>query len=158
MNGDGAGQPLNVRTSNVLACAVMVRGKGIPISDVTANVAKLQAEFNMPKWNREGFKIGLCEVNGLHHKNSMLSLTNSDMINGVFETVRDRFNMLYRRKANLHHYTNFCEVGDFDDAINSLDDLISDYKTVGAHGRNKGDNDERLLWDLPNSHRKSVAF
>ena len=81
---------VNVRNSSVLACGVFVRGSGIPISDVNANVARLQAELRMPNWNREGFKIGLCEVNGLEKRSSMMTLTNSDMINGVFESLVER--------------------------------------------------------------------
>ena len=84
------GTGVNVRNSSVLACGVFVRGSGIPISDVNANVARLQAELRMPNWNREGFKIGLCEVNGLEKRSTMMTLTNSDMINGVFESLVER--------------------------------------------------------------------
>eukprot|EP00520_Triparma_pacifica_P007099 CAMPEP_0118632028 /NCGR_PEP_ID=MMETSP0785-20121206/219_1 /TAXON_ID=91992 /ORGANISM="Bolidomonas pacifica, Strain CCMP 1866" /LENGTH=461 /DNA_ID=CAMNT_0006522757 /DNA_START=111 /DNA_END=1493 /DNA_ORIENTATION=+ len=133
ISGSGAGA--NVKNASILACGVFVRGAGIPISDVNANVARLQSELRMPTWNPDGFKIGLCNVNGIEKRSSMLTLTNGDMINGVFESLKERFHKLYRRKANVHHYTQFCDVGIFDEAIGSLDGLIQEYKEVGTKGK-----------------------
>ncbi|GMH85808.1 hypothetical protein TL16_g10348 [Triparma laevis f. inornata] len=140
--GSGLGTKLlegcNIRNSSVLACGVFVRGKGIPISDVNSNVARLQSELRMPRWNREGFKIGLCEVPGLDHQSSIMSLCNSEIINSVFVPLSERFYKLYRRKANVHHYTQFCDGGIFDEAIGNLENLIEEYKAVGGRGEVEG--------------------
>ncbi|GMH65607.1 hypothetical protein TrST_g8434 [Triparma strigata] len=167
------GEGCNIRNSSVLACGVFVRGKGIPISDVNSNVARLQSELRMPRWNREGFKIGLCDVNGLDHQSSIMSLCNSEIINSVFEPLTERFYKLYRRKANVHHYTQFCDGGIFDEAIGNLEDLIEEYKGAGMRGSGGGvegglpPRGDELIWDVNESggagagaggKRREVAF
>ncbi|GMI01146.1 hypothetical protein TrLO_g3844 [Triparma laevis f. longispina] len=161
------GEGCNIRNSSVLACGVFVRGKGIPISDVNSNVARLQSELRMPRWNREGFKIGLCEVPGLDHQSSIMSLCNSEIINSVFVPLSERFYKLYRRKANVHHYTQFCDGGIFDEAIGNLENLIEEYKAVGGRGGGGGEGGGRLpprgdelIWDVneSSSKRKELAF
>ena len=86
--------------STVLACGVFVRGVNIPISDVNANVSRLQSTLKMPSWNREGFKIGLCQVPSLEQSVSMMCLTNTSGINGVFGPIREGFEKLWRRKVS----------------------------------------------------------
>ena len=66
-----------MKSSSVLACGVFMRGAGVPISDVNAEVARLQAQLRMPSWNREGFKIGLCSTPGMDGPASLMALTNS---------------------------------------------------------------------------------
>ena len=148
---------LGIRDSTVIASGIFVRGKGVPISDVNANVTRLQNELRMPSWNREGFKTGLCETNALEQNISMLTLNNSDCINNVFGSLSERFNKLWRRKAMVHHYTQYCEEAEFAESIGSLQDLMREYAEVGNRGAvNAG---HQRLWDVnTQTATRKVAF
>jgi tubulin epsilon len=111
----------------------------------------------MPSWNREGFKIGLCEVPALENNVSMMTLSNSDVINDVFGSVSDRFNKLWRRKAMVHHYTQYCEEAEFSESIESLAGVMEEYATVGQRGRGADTKDERI-WDVNRSGAGRVLF
>lgn len=41
--------------------------------------------------------------------------------------MRDRFNRLYVRKAHVHHYTQYTDLETFDNALEGLSSLITDY-------------------------------
>ena len=53
-------------------------------------------------------------------------------MSATFGALRTRFWSLYRRRAMVHHYTQYIDAGVFDDALASLDALIGDYE---AHDR-----------------------
>ena len=127
----------SLKSSNVIACGLFLRGRNIPISDVNANVVRMQGELVMPSWNREGFKIGICDVPSNESPMSMLTLTNSTMILDAFQSVKERFEKLWRRKAMVHHYTNFIDEGLFGEALESLEDVMSAYKSVPGFNNNR---------------------
>ena len=58
---------------------------------------------------------------------SVLCLANNSCINTSFENLKIKFHRLYKRKANVHHYTEYMDIGEFDKASQSLDDLIQRY-------------------------------
>ncbi|KAI9348297.1 Tubulin/FtsZ [Zopfochytrium polystomum] len=62
--------------------------------------------------------------------NSVLSLSNSTSVTQTLQSVRQRFSKLYKRKANLHHYLDNMEIGDFVDARERLDRVIEEYDAV----------------------------
>lgn len=53
-----------------LACALMVRGKDIAMSDVRQFIDKIDLRF--VHWNTEGWKVGLCNMPSLHQPQSLL--------------------------------------------------------------------------------------
>ena len=151
--------PKTIRDSTVIASGIFVRGKGVPVSDVNSNVARLQSELKMPSWNREGFKIGLCEVSALEQNVSMMTLNNSDVINTTFGSLATRFTKLWRRKAMVHHYLQYCEEAEFTESIESLEGVMHEYATVGQRGGGGGggggeeggggaSRGEGMIWDV----------
>lgn len=114
-----------------LACALLLRGK-VQLSDVRRNIEKLRTQLSFVPWNQEGWKTGLCSqaADGLSY--SLLSLANNTCIRESFAGIRDRFSMLYKRKAHVHHYTQVdgMSVECFDEASLSLNELMSEYKDL----------------------------
>jgi tubulin epsilon len=90
-----------------LALGVFMRGKGVHITDVNRNIARLKTKVYMVPWNPDGFKVGLCTQPGVGAgmEKSVLMLSNNCAVTGVFKEMLRRFDMLYRRRAHVHHYT-----------------------------------------------------
>ena len=85
----------------------------------------------MVSWNHEGFKIGLCDQPPVNMNYGLLSLSNNTSISNCFENLRDRFSLLYKRKAHVHHYYEYMKnKSDFDDAISNVEKLIFDYTSI----------------------------
>ena len=59
---------------------------------------------------------------------SLLCLANNSCIVSPFTVLKKKFYKLYKRKANTHHYTQFMEMEEFDNAIDSLENVIQKYK------------------------------
>lgn len=110
-----------------LACALLLRGNA-RISDITTNINRIQPKMKMANWNHEGFKIGLCNEPPIGMNSSLLCLANNTCIVTPFKKLKHRFNKLYRRKANVHHYTEYMDIEEFDKAYQSLEDLIARYE------------------------------
>jgi len=119
------------RNGTVLACAMLMRGD-VPVSDVTANIDRLQSQLKMIYWNREGFKIGLCSTPPVGHSKSLLCLSNNSCISLRFKQLQEKFSQLYHRKAMVHHYTQLADEHMFTDALSNLEDLIADYEALHA--------------------------
>jgi len=109
-----------------LACALLGRGD-VVASDVNCAIERLKTTMRMPRWNPDGFKVGLCSAPPLAAPRAVLCLQNATSISSTFSALRDRFHLLYRRKAMLHHYTQYVDAERFDDALNDLDELIESY-------------------------------
>jgi len=95
------------RKHTYLALGVFTRGRNVQITDVNRNIAKLKACVRMAPWNPDGFKIGLCSQPGVGEgmERSVLGLSNNCAVVGVFKRMSKRFDLLYRRRAHVHHYT-----------------------------------------------------
>ena len=119
------------KSSLYLACALMLRGK-VNVSDIRRNIEKLKPQLNFIKWNQEGWKTGLCSVPPFGQPYSLLSLSNNTCIKDTFSTISNRFQLLYKRKAHLHHYTHVdnMDMNLFSESISSLNSLIQDYKDL----------------------------
>jgi len=64
---------------------------------------------------------------------ALLCLANNTCVKKTFESQRDRFQKLYRKKAYVHHFTSEgLEASRFDEAIGSLSDLIRMYDDLEA--------------------------
>ena len=121
------------------ACALIARGN-LTVSDLMYNIEKKKNKINTVCWNHEGFKIGLCDQPPVNMKYGLLCLANNTAITECFKRLSDRFMLLYKHKAHLHHYTNFVPENAkniFDEAIANLDSLVVDYETAQYKKVNK---------------------
>lgn len=109
-----------------LACGLLLRG-GARISDITMNIDRIKPKMKMAYWNNEGFKIGLCNEPPIGMDSSLLCLANNSCIKTPLISLRNKFNRLYKRKANVHHYTEYMDIGEFDSAEASLSEVIRKY-------------------------------
>ena len=115
--------------STYLACGLILRGDA-KISDIHRNISRIRPEMKMISWNQEGYKIGLCNTPPVGMPYSLLCLSNNSCITTHFSNLKQKFMKLYKRKANVHHYTNYMEKERFDEAIHSLDDLAARYSDL----------------------------
>lgn len=76
--------------------------------------------------------MGLCSQPPLHQSYSMLALSNNTSIAGSLQASYNRFARLYRVRAHVHHYTQYMEPALFDDALQSLAELIDGYAGIQA--------------------------
>ena len=76
-------QQANPQESLYLACGLIVRGTKVEISDINRNVEKLQKKLRMVHWNKEGFKVGLCNQPPLNMNYSLLALSNNTCIRQI---------------------------------------------------------------------------
>eukprot|EP00435_Cladocopium_sp_Y103_P068138 s218_g31.t1 len=78
-------------------------------------------------------RIGLCTVAPRGLPYSVLHLGNTCAAHQMFShTVKD-FSRLYNRKAHVHHYTEYMEKGEFDEAFETVNALIKDYIHLDMH-------------------------
>ncbi|GLD98520.1 hypothetical protein PINS_up007217 [Pythium insidiosum] len=116
----------NPRSSVYLACGLLLRGN-VEVSDINANIQRLQSMVRMIHWNQEGFKVGLCSVPPIGQTSSLLCLSNNCCIRGTFERMRDRFRKLYSRRAHMHHYTEYMDSEVLAYSLDNVQYLIDEY-------------------------------
>ena len=119
------------KSSVYLACALMLRGK-VQISDIRRNIEKLKPTLDFISWNQEGWKTGLCSVPPFGQQYSLLCLSNNTCIKETFAAMKSRFQLLYNRKAHLHHYKSVdnMDMSLFDESIESLNSLVAEYSQL----------------------------
>ena len=59
---------------------------------------RLFGQLNFVKWNKNGWKVGLCDVAG-NQPFSLLGIHNTTAVNDSFINLRSRFVKLYKRKG-----------------------------------------------------------
>ena len=119
----------NLYSGCYLACGLIARGD-LAISDIMYNIEKQKKNLNMVSWNHEGFKIGLCDQPPVNMKYGLLNLSNNTAVSNCFEKLSQRFMTLYKRKAHVHHYTEYMnDASDFDTAYNNVKSLTDDYES-----------------------------
>lgn len=97
------------------------------ISDVTQNIARVRKHIKMLPCNEDAFKIGLCGVPPKGLPYSVLALGNSCATHHMLgHSLRD-FSRLYTRRAHVHHYTQYMDLGVFDEAYETVNSLMKDY-------------------------------
>ena len=113
-----------------LACALLVRGKNVQLSDMRKNITRLSSNLCFANWNQEGWKTGLCSVPPVGQQYSLLSLANNTCIRHSFSDIKSRFNKLYSRKAHLHHYDKVhgFDRSMFEESILSLNEIVKNYE------------------------------
>ncbi|KAI9172999.1 hypothetical protein H9P43_007130 [Blastocladiella emersonii ATCC 22665] len=120
------------KTSRYLACALMVRGADVQVTDVRRNIDRVQRQLKFAWWNQEGWKTGLCRVPPIGQPYSLLTLANNTCIAHSFAGLKVRFMKLYKRKANVHHYTQHMDPAEFKDALESLNATIAEYRRADS--------------------------
>ncbi|KAI9328270.1 Tubulin/FtsZ family, GTPase domain-containing protein [Obelidium mucronatum] len=115
------------KSSTFLACALMIRGQ-VEVSDIRRNVDRAKSWLKFADWNQDGWKTGLCSVPPIGQTHSLLTLSNNVCISDSLDRMRCRFVKLYKRKANLHHYLNYIDKNEFDEALESVHSLIQEYR------------------------------
>nr|XP_039268620.1 tubulin epsilon chain-like [Styela clava] len=115
-----------------LACALMVRGSDVSVSDLRRNIDKLKANLNFVPWNMEGWKTGLCNFPPVGQPYSLLCLSNNTCVQHAFRNLRERFSKLYKRKAHVHHYERVdgFDLSLFDEGRESLNSVIAEYQEM----------------------------
>jgi len=112
-----------------MACGLILRGDA-KISDIHRNVNRLRPGLKMIHWNQEGFKVGLCNVAPSGMPYSLLCLANNSAIRTQFGRIKQQFLRLSKRKAHMYHYTKYMEASVFNEALESLEDLMERYAGV----------------------------
>lgn len=112
-----------------MACGLILRGDA-KISDINRNVQRIRPEMNIIHWNQEGFKVGLCSQSPVGMPYSLLCLSNQSCIKHHFNDLKQQFLRIFRRKAHVHHYTEYMDIGQFSDALHSLEDLVEAYESI----------------------------
>lgn len=117
------------QSSTYLACAMMLRG-AVNISDINRNIARMRPKLKMIHWNSEGFKVGLCSRPPVGLPFSLLNLSNNCCVAGTFATMLDRYDKLYKRRLFLHHYEQFMDAGELEQAASTVSSLMQEYNTL----------------------------
>ena len=97
--------------TTLLAAGLLLRGD-VPISDAQRNLARLRPSLKLPIWNPDGVKIGLCAAPPVGQPQALLALTNSCAMADVLREATGRFDRLYKRKAHMHHFTQYMEAAE----------------------------------------------
>ncbi|KAL3320758.1 Tubulin epsilon chain [Cichlidogyrus casuarinus] len=114
-----------------LASGVLVRGK-CNLLELRKNIDKLHKKLTFVPWNQDGWKVGHCYAPPLNMESSILNFSNNTGINSIFQLIKDHFQLLYKRRAHLHHYTSVdgFELSRFEEVTENLDFLIKQYKKL----------------------------
>jgi tubulin epsilon len=122
------------RSHMYLACAVIVRGPYACVSTMQRNIERMKTKIKMAPWNLDGFKTGMCSTASIMapKSSSALCLANNCAIAGTFRGIQEDFYRIYRRKAHVHHYTEYMEESMFEQANDAVCDLIESYDQLNA--------------------------
>jgi hypothetical protein len=61
---------------------------------------------------------------------TILCLSNSSVISDSLQATKDAFMPLFRRKAMIHHYSEYCGIEVFEEASLSLELLKEEYQSI----------------------------
>ena len=92
----------------LLKLGLIARGS-IDITDMRRNIERLSGQLNFVNWNKNGWKVGLCDVPASNQPFSLLGIHNTTAVVDSFVTLRSRFSKLYKRKGdfgNPLYYSN----------------------------------------------------
>jgi tubulin epsilon len=122
---------VDAHSKTYLANALLVRGN-LDLSVIRSTVNRLTTKMRFPIWNKDGWKIGMCGCAPLYAKRSVLCLTNTSAISGVFRGIVDRYRKLYRARAYVKHYADFgVDLAQMEQAREDVEFLIDEYEGVG---------------------------
>ena len=86
--------------------------------------------MRFPSWNQDATKIGMCSTPSPGEKMSVLCIQNSTAFGAVLARERDRFNLLFRRRAMTHHYTEFVEIDEIKAAEVAVSSIVDEYQAL----------------------------
>lgn len=113
-----------------IASAFLSRGD-VRLSDFIGCVTSAQRkDLRFPLWNQDACKIGMCGTPAIGEEMSVLGVYNSTAFGQVLTKQRAKFNLLYRRKAMLHHYTEFVDEEVVAESDKIVCDIIADYQSI----------------------------
>ena len=114
-----------------MACALLLRGKSLRMSDIRRNVELSREKMRFVPWNREGWKVGHCLVPPSRDvESSLLCLSNSSAMKTPLKKVRARYDQFMKRKAYLYHYEEYMDLEVFREVEESVDNVIEAYESV----------------------------
>lgn len=124
-----------------IACSLMFRGKftSHEVSSAIEHMSEHKNKMKFVEWCPTGYKCGINsrppsvapDSDMAQMARSVCSVCNTTAIKEVFNSVADRFDVMYKKRAHLHWYG--CEgVGseDFEHSREQMRSLITDYDNV----------------------------
>jgi tubulin epsilon len=115
----------------MLACGLLLRGD-VTVSDAQRNLARLRPQLKLPHWNADGVKIGLCAAPPVGQPQALLALSNSCAMGGILSESVSRFDRLYKRRAHVHHFTEYVEAEAMVHAREAVKQVAADYNRLRA--------------------------
>ena len=67
---------------------------------------------------------------GFRKPYSLLNLSNNTAVTEMLARARRRFKLLFKRRANLHHYLEWMETSQFDSAYDNISSVYHDYDEI----------------------------
>nr|Q962P8.1 RecName: Full=Tubulin alpha-6 chain [Naegleria pringsheimi]AAK84065.1 alpha-tubulin TUBA3 [Naegleria gruberi] len=139
----------NPRDGKYIASCLMYRGDVVnkEVTDAVKNV-KSKANIQFVDWSPCAFKIGvnsqkptvLPDSEFAQVERSCAMISNNTAISQVFERMNDKFDLLYAKRAYVHHFVSEgMEEGEFAEAREDLAALEKDYTELASNSVNEED-------------------
>ena len=143
-----------------LACAFLARGEVILSDFITCVTTAQSKSLTFPYWNEDATKIGMCSTSAPGQKVSVLGVYNSTAFGSVLKREHSRFSTLFKRRAMLHHYTEFVDVQAIADADVAVASAIEDYNILerGALSPELGEGDGEMVGDALTRQRFAARY
>ena len=87
-------------------------------------------QLRLPHWNPDGVKIGLCAAPPVGQPQALLALSNSCAMADVLNGAVGRFDTLYKRRAHVHHFTQYMEGQGLDEAREAVRSVGCEYERL----------------------------
>ncbi|XP_054273102.1 tubulin epsilon chain-like [Macrosteles quadrilineatus] len=105
---------VNALGGKIFSAALLCRGD-VSLPVLRDYVKKFSSKVEFAGWSLSGIKTGLCSIPPVSQKRGILCLANSSNMTRLFSDSLKHFNLLYRRRAHVHHYLDVdgFELNDF---------------------------------------------